>query len=216
MKPSSPTTSSCVHSSVNDPCQGQQIDDRSLDVLFRNARSQNGWLDKPIETDTLKDIYNLARMGPTSMNCCPMRIVFVNSIEEKTRLLPAISEGNQEKIRTAPVVAIIAYDFAFADHLEMLFPHRKIRHLFNDNAELESETTIRNGTLQGAYFMMAARAMGLDCGPISGFDRDAVDRIYFTGTRIKSNFLCAMGYGDSTRVFPRLPRFEFDAVCRVL
>ena len=192
------------------------LDERALDILFRDARSHNGWLDFAVDDATLRAIHDLARMGPTSMNCCPMRLVFVRSTAEKARLLPAISEGNREKIRTAPVVAVIGTDYRFYDALPRLFPHRPVRGIFQSDPRLAAQTAARNATLQGAYLIFAARALGLDCGPISGFDNAAVDRLYFDSTAVRTNFLCGIGRGNPDLLYQRLPRFGFDDVCRVL
>ncbi len=192
-----------------------RTDRATLDRLFLTARSHNGWLDRPVIDDQLERLYDIARMGPTSMNCSPARFVFVRSAEGKRRLEPAISPGNLDKAMTAPVVAIIGYDLDFHEHLPRLFPHREVRPLFEDNAELASTTAFRNGTLQGAYVLLAARALGLDCAPMSGFTHAVVDEAFFAGTRIRSNFLCGLGYGDPGKLFPRHPRFAFDDVCRL-
>lgn len=192
------------------------LDSKALAQLFLQARSHNGWLNRPVDDDTVERLYELARMGPTSMNCCPMRLVFIRSDKEKQRLLPAIAAGNRDKIQSAPLVAVIATDHAFHEHLPTLFPHRPVRHLFDLDQTLRRETANRNGTLQGAYLMLAARALGLDCGPISGFDRAAIDRLYFPGGSVRVNFLCGIGHGDPDRLFPRLPRLDFTVACRIL
>lgn len=202
--------------SVVGTADSRPVDDAALDTLFRLARSQNGWFDHEVDNETLYAIHDLAKMGPTSMNCSPMRLVFVRSPCEKRRLLPAISEGNRDKIRSAPVVAIIGADYGFHASLPKLFPHRDVRRLFEQDSWLAAETAFRNGTLQAAYLMLAARALGLDCGPISGFDAQAVNRLYFDGTAIRVNFLCGLGHGNPDKVFTRLPRFGFHDVCRVI
>lgn len=191
-------------------------DEKSLDVIFRNARSQNGWQDKPVDDALLGQVYDLCKWGPTSANCCPMRIVFVKSKEAKERLKPCLDAGNVEKSMTAPVVAIIGHDLEFYNYLPKLFPHTDARSWFAGNDAKIAVTAFRNGSLQGAYFMIAARALGLDCGPMSGFNNDKVDAEFFKGTKIKSNFLCGIGYGDPGKIFPRSPRFEFDEVCKVV
>ncbi|MEC8962765.1 MAG: malonic semialdehyde reductase [Pseudomonadota bacterium] len=209
--------SSDWNSSSPDPCSNQQfLDDTSLDILFRKARSHNRWCKKEVDDILLKEIYDLARMGPTSFNCCPMRVLFVRSDEQRNKLLPAVIESNYEKIRTAPVVAIIGYDLDFLDYSPKLFPHADIRMIFEGNFLLRRETAVRNGTLQAAYLMLAARSVGLDCGPISGFDRAYVDKHFFSNTNIVTNFLCGLGYGDPEQLFDRLPRLEFDRACSVL
>jgi 3-hydroxypropanoate dehydrogenase len=192
------------------------LDDYHLDLLLREARSHNGWLDKPVSDEQLHELFELTKMGPTSMNCSPARFVFIRSDEEKQRIKPTLMEGNVAKTMSAPVLAIIAYDTEFYDHFPKLFPHMDARPIFADNPELSQVASFRNGTLQAAYFMLAARALGLDCGPMSGFDNAAVDDMYFSGTGIKSNFLCALGHGDASKLFQRLPRFEFDEACKLL
>jgi 3-hydroxypropanoate dehydrogenase len=193
------------------------MDGSTLDRLFRNARSHNGWLPTDVPNPLLREIHNLARMGPTSMNCCPMRVVFIRSAHERTRILPAVNESNREKIGTAPVIAVIGYDRRFYEHMPRLFPHRpERRETFAADPALAEETAFRNGTLQGAWLMLAARAVGLDCGPISGFDRRKLDDLMFSGTTVTTNFLCGLGYGDPSHLMSRLPRFGFDDVCRIV
>jgi 3-hydroxypropanoate dehydrogenase len=192
------------------------INDEALDVIFRNARTQNKWQNKPVSPALIMAVYDLARMGPTSANCSPARFVFVASQEAKERLKPHLSEGNRAKTMSAPVTAIIGYDLDFARHLVRLFPHApEAKNWFADPALAET-TAFRNGTLQGAYFIVAARALGLDCGPMSGFDNAGVDREFFAGTRVKSNFICSIGHGDPAGLFVRSPRLPFDDACRIL
>lgn len=189
----------------------------SLDLLFRRARSHNGWLDKPVDDALLVQVYDLMKMGPTSVNSSPARIVFLRSQAARQRLRPAISAGNMDKVMTAPVVAIIAYDLDFHDKLPQLFPHNPgIRSLFAANTELTEATAFRNGSLQGAYFMLAARSLGLDCGPISGFDAAAVNREFFADGKLRVNFLCNVGFGDHSKIFPRSPRLHFEQACSLL
>jgi 3-hydroxypropanoate dehydrogenase len=188
-----------------------------LDLIFRRARTHNVWLDKPVEDDLLKQIYDLARMGPTSANMCPLRIVFVKSPEAKERLKPALNAGNVDKTMKAPVTAIIGMDIHFYEKLPQLFPHADAKSWFKDLPENVLEyTALRNGSLQGAYFMLAARALGLDCGPMSGFDNAKVDQAFFAGTTIKSNFLCNLGHGDASKLHPRSPRLSFEEACKVI
>lgn len=187
-----------------------------LDLIFRNGRTHSVWLDKPVEDDLLRQVYDLAKMGPTSANCCPMRVTFVKSLEAKEKLKPHLDKGNMAKTMAAPVTAIIAYDLEFYEQLPKLFPHTDARSWFVGKPSYIQNTAFRNGTLQGAYFMLAARSLGLDCGPMSGFNNDAVDKTFFTNTSIRSNFLCNLGYGDSSQLFPRLPRPSFDEVCKIL
>lgn len=192
------------------------VNDEALDIVFRAARSQNKWLDKPVSPALLMAVYDLMRMGPTSANCSPARIVFLMSQESKLRLKPHLMASNVEKSMTAPAVAVIGYDLDFPKLLPRLFPHNpSAKDWFNDPA-LRERTAFRNGTLQGAYFIVAARALGLDCGPMSGFDNGAVDKEFFAGTNVKSNFICGVGYGDPSGVFARSPRLEFDEACRIL
>lgn len=192
------------------------ISDDALDQLFRAARTQNKWQDKPVSQTLLHALYDLMRMGPTSANCSPARIVFVTSLEGRERLKPFVAPNNVPKVMTAPVVAIIGHDLEFHEKLPTLFPHADARSWFAGNEKLIQTTAFRNGTLQGAYLMMAARAVGLDCGPMSGFDNEGVDRVFFANSPVKSNFICGLGYGDPSGVFPRSPRLSFDEACQVV
>ena len=194
------------------------IDDAALDILFRKARTQNGWLDKPVTDDQLRAIYEILKVGPTSANSSPARFVFIRTPEAKARLLPALSAGNQEKTKAAPVTAIIGYDTRFYEWLpKKLFAHRpEMAQNYINSAALAEITAFRNGTLQGAYFMLAARAVGLDVGGMSGFDNARVDAEFFPDGRIKSNFLCNVGYGDPAKVMAKLPRLEFEEACTLL
>ena len=204
------------------------LNDAGLDLLFRKARTHNGWLEQPVSDDTLRQLYELMKWGPTSANSSPARIVFVRTREGKERLRPALAAGNVEKVMTAPVTAIIAYDLQFYGKLPRLFPHRPaLREQFAAAPDLVEVTARRNSSLQGAYLMMAARALGLDCGPLSGFDHAIVDSAFFGGGapcddceqefipkgHVKSNFMCNLGYGDPAQLFPRLPRLAFDEAC---
>tara|TARA_B100001559_G_scaffold10564_1_gene9266 strand:- start:162 stop:752 length:591 start_codon:yes stop_codon:yes gene_type:complete len=189
----------------------------SKNLIFNRARTHNEWLDKDISDEILIEIYNLMKWCPTSANCSPARIIFVKSLESKDRLLPFVIESNLDKTKTAPVTAIIGYDINFHEHLPRLFPHNlDAQNWFNHSLDIAEETAFRNGSMQGAYFLIAARALGLDCGPMSGFDRDGVDDEFFKDTNIKSNFLCNLGYGDASKLFTRSPRFEFDEICEIL
>lgn len=190
-----------------------------MDLIFCEARTQNGWLAKPVSDEQLRELYELMKWAPTSMNTEPARILFLRGREAKERLRPALSPGNVDKTMAAPVTAIIAYDSAFYEMLPKLFPHnRNARAIFaGEEKRAHTElTAFRNGTLQGGYFIVAARAIGLDCGPMSGFDNAKVDAEFFGGTAIKSNFLCNLGYGDPSKVLPRNPRLAFDEACKVL
>jgi len=191
------------------------IDEKSLDILFREARTHSAWLEKPVPDALLEQVYDLAKFGATSANCSPMRIVFVASKEAKERLKPALAEGNIEKTMTAPVTAIIGQDMEFYEQLPKLFPHADARSWFVGNEKMIESTAFRNSSLQGAYFMLAARALGLDCGPMSGFDNAKVDALFFAGTNIRSNFICNLGYGDASKLYPRSPRLDFSAACRI-
>ncbi|WP_116365281.1 malonic semialdehyde reductase [Parahaliea mediterranea] len=194
----------------------RRLDDPALDQLFRQARSHNGWQDKPVPGALLEELYRLSSWGPTSMNCSPARFVFVRSQAARDKLLPALAPANVDKVSAAPVTAIIAQDERFYEQLPRLFPHRDAAPLFRNNAALAQATAFRNATLQGAYLMMAARALGLDCGPLSGFDNAAVDAAFFSGTAYHSNFLCCLGYGQTEQLFQRLPRLDFNSACQVL
>lgn len=191
------------------------LDDKSLDILFRNARTHSVWLPRPVSDELLKQVYDLARMGATSANCSPMRVVFVKSKEAKERLKPLLDAGNVEKTMAAPVTAIIGRDMEFYEKLPFLFPHTDARRWFAGNKEIIEITAFRNSSLQGAYLMLAARALGLDCGPMSGFDNKKMDEVFFPGTSICSNFICNLGYGDVTRLHPRNSRMSFDEVCKI-
>jgi 3-hydroxypropanoate dehydrogenase len=195
----------------------EPLDSRARRQLFMDARSQNAWLSKPVPDELLRELYELTRWGPTSMNCSPMRIVFVRSAAARERLLPAVSPGNLEKVRTAPVVAIVAQDMRFYEQLPKLFPHRPdAGRIFREQPKVAEDTCFRNSSLQGGYFILAARGLGLDCGPLSGFDSGLVDRLFFEGTSLRVNFLCCLGYGDPGGLFPRSPRLEFDEACEIL
>ncbi len=189
------------------------LDDHALDVLFREARTHNGWTDRPVTDGQLEDIFALARMGPTSANCSPARFVFVRTAEGKEKLRPALSSGNLDKTMTAPVTVIAAYDTAFYDKLPALFPHGDARSWFTSSVALADETAFRNASLQAAYLILAVRARGLDAGPMSGFDKTKVDEAFFTGTTWKSNFLINLGHGDRSKLFDRLPRLSFEEAC---
>jgi 3-hydroxypropanoate dehydrogenase len=190
------------------------LDDRALDQLFREARTQNKWQDRPVPDATLEQVYNLLKWAPTSVNSSPARFVFIRTAEGKAKLKQALSAGNVEKTMTAPVTVIVAHDGAFYEKLPFLFPHMDARSWFVGNAAFAETTAFRNGTLQGAYLMMAARSVGLDAGAMSGFDNAKVDELFLAGTTWKSNFLVNLGYGDPAGLFPRSPRLSFDEACR--
>jgi 3-hydroxypropanoate dehydrogenase len=193
-----------------------QLDDRGLDIIFREAHTHSAWLDKPVSEALLHQIYDLMKWAPTSANSSPARIVFVRSAAAKQRLLPAMSPGNVDKTRTAPVTAIIAHDTEFYEMLPKLFPQADARSWFAGNQPLIDTTAFRNGTLQGAYLILAARALGLDAGPMSGFDNAKVDKEFFPGGKVKSNFLVNLGYGDHAKMFPRNPRLPFAEAAQIL
>jgi 3-hydroxypropanoate dehydrogenase len=207
------------------------LDDAALDLIFRNARTYNAWQDKPVGDELLHHLYDLAKWGPTSANAGPARFIFVKSAEAKERLSQAVSPGNLEKTMTAPVTVIVAYDLKFYDKLPTLFPHAPaMRELFVSNPQLVETTARRNSSLQGAYMMIAARALGLDVGPMSGYDAAKLDEGFFGAGRecegcdqeffpeghVKSNFLFNLGYGDPSKLFPRAPRLDFADACAIL
>ena len=193
------------------------LDDSALDIIFREARTQNAWKDTPLTAETLKGVYDLTKWGATSANCFPMRLIFAHSQTEKDRLATMVLDGNVPKVKGAGAVAIIGHDLEFYEQIPRLFPHApEAREWFAHDAAVAEATAFRNGSLQGAYLMIAARALGLDCGPMSGFDNAAVDEAYFPDGKVKSNFLCALGHGDPDAIFARSPRPDFDEVCKIL
>jgi 3-hydroxypropanoate dehydrogenase len=192
------------------------LDDAALNILFREARSYNRWTGEPVPDQTLRELYDLLKFGPTSANSTPARFVFVKSAEAKSKLVACLSPGNVVKVEQAPMTVIIAMDEKFYEKLPILFPHNLgMANLFNDNAALAEVTMMRNSSLQGAYLILAARSLGLDCGPMSGFDNAKVDAAFFAGTPLKSNFLCALGTGTTELLFPRSPRLAFDEACKI-
>ncbi len=188
----------------------------ALDILLRKAHTHNVWQNKLVDPEILQAIYNDMRWGPTSANCCPLRIVFVTTPEAKERLKPCLDKGNVEKTMTAPVTAIFADDHEFYEKLPKLFPHADARSWFVGKPDNIKTTAFRNGTLQSAYFMLTARAYGLDCGGMSGFNNAKVDEEFFQGTAVKSNWLCNLGYGEASKLFPRSPRLEFYEACQIV
>jgi 3-hydroxypropanoate dehydrogenase len=209
-----------------------RLSDDACDALFTKARTHSNWLDRPVEDDLLHQLYDLMKWGPTSANCCPVRIVFLRTGAAKERLRPALQPANVDKTMKAPVTAILAYDSKFYDLLPRLFPAMPgAKEMFAKSKDLADATAMRNGSLQGAYFMLAARSLGLDCGPMSGFDNAKVDQEFFPAAAswsgatdggfiaagaVKSNFLCNLGYGDATKVYPRGPRLDFGEACQLL
>lgn len=193
------------------------LNDDGMNLIFREARTHSDWLSEPVDDKLLQKVYDLAKMGPTSANMCPMRVVFVKSQEAKEKLKPALDAGNLEKTMKAPVTAIIGMDIRFYEQLPRLFPHADAKAWFKDLPENVLEyLALRNSSLQGAYFMLAARSLGLDCGPMSGFKNALVDTTFFAGTTVKSNFLCNLGHGDASKLYPRSPRLSFDEACQVM
>ena len=192
-----------------------KLDQHALDQIFNTARTFNKWLDKDVPDALLHELADLVKMAPTSANCSPARIVFVKSAAAKAKLEPSLSEGNRAKTMNAPVCAIIGYDLEFHEKLPRLFPHADARSWFTGNPAHIQTTAFRNSALQGGYLILAARALGLGCGPMSGFDNAAVDAAFFPGGIVKANFLCNLGYGDSSGMFPRSPRFAFDEFCSI-
>jgi len=189
------------------------------DRLFRHARSHNGWTSEPVSDTKLHALYELMKWGPTSVNCSPARVVFVRTPDAKARLKDTLAPGNVDKAMAAPVVAILGYDTRFYEKLPRLFPHNPaVKTWFEGEAKtgFAETTAFRNSSLQGGYFVMAARSVGLDCGPMSGFDNAKVDAAFFAGKTVKSNFICALGIGDVTKLFPRSPRLEFDEACQLV
>jgi 3-hydroxypropanoate dehydrogenase len=192
-------------------------DETTLQLLFTEARTHYGWRDRDVSDDTLKSLYEIAKMGPTSMNQQPMRVIFVRSEGAKDRLEPALFEGNRPKMRSAPVTAIIAYDLNFWEELPTTFPpNPDAQEIFKNNAMAAQVNAFRNGTLQGAYLMLAAWAVGLDVGGMSGFDNTKLDEEFFHGSSLKSNFLVNLGYADTSKIFRRLPRLDFETVCETI
>jgi 3-hydroxypropanoate dehydrogenase len=193
-----------------------RLDDTALDQLFRSARTRNGWTDQAVPEPLIRELYDLARLGPTSANSNPARYVWVRSADGKQRLSDLASETNKAKILEAPLTVIIGYDLNFAAALPQLFPAKgeAMKRNFDSNPPLAQVNAFRNGTLQGAYLMLAARALGLDCGPMSGFNNEGVDAVFFSGTNIKSNFICSLGYGNDKNLFPRNPRLSFEEAGR--
>jgi len=192
-----------------------RLDDHALDQLFREARTHRAWTGEPVTDDTLRAVYDLMKLGPTSSNVCPARIVFVTTPEGKERLRPALDAGNVKQTMAAPATAILGYDLEFYEKLPILVPHRDARSDFVGKPELIRYEAMRSGTLQGAYFIIAARALGLDCGPMGGFDHAKLDAEFFPEGTIKSNFLCNLGHGDASKLHPRAPRLPFEETCRI-
>ncbi len=196
------------------PNEISRLDEASLDLLFREARTFSAWQERAVAPALLEEIYNEMKWAPTSMNASPLRIVFVTSAEGKEKLRPCLMEGNIKQTMAAPVTAILAHDLNFFERMDYLWPHSPVRAMFERDAKFTEQFAFRNGTLQGAYFLLAARGLGLDCGPMSGFNNAAVDEAFFPGTSWRSNFLCNLGYGDRGKLHPRGPRLDFQEVVR--
>jgi 3-hydroxypropanoate dehydrogenase len=194
----------------------ESLNQQALEQLFLNARTHNGWQDRPISEKLLKQLYDLVKFSPTSANASPARFLFLTSKESKEKLKPFLMEGNIEKTMQAPVTVIIGYDMKFYEHLPFLFPHTDAKAWFVGNEALIEETAFRNSSLQGGYLIMAARALGLDCGAMSGFDKENVAQTFFPEGNVKINFLCNLGYGDPEKLFPRSPRLSFEQACQIL
>ncbi len=192
------------------------LSDAALDQIFRTARTHSRWTDEPVSDTTLRALADLVKLGPTSANCSPARLVFVRSAEGKARLVPLMAEGNRAKVNAAPATVIVGSDQEFYEQLPRLFPHTDARSWFAGKPKAIADTAFRNSSLQGAYLIIAARALGLDTGPMSGFDNDGIDAEFFAGTSIKSNFVCSLGHGDPSALRPRAPRFDFADFCSIL
>ena len=199
-----------------DSTQSRRVTEEALDLIFREARTHYAWKPIPVSSETLRQVYDLMKLGPTSANTTPLRIVFVSTEEAKARLLPTVAEFNVEKSRTAPVVALFAYDTEFYEKLPKLMPYRDMKPFFVGNPDLIQKTGIVNSSLQAAYFMLAARALGLDCGPMAGFDADKLNAEFFPDDKWKVNFICNLGYGSGEGQFPRLPRLDFEEAALIL
>jgi nitroreductase len=189
------------------------LNDAALDQLFRTARTRNGWAPDPLPEGVLRELYDLFKWGPTSANCCPARFIFVSSDAGKARLAPHLSSSNRKKLLAAPVCVIVGYDLEFAEKLPKLFPHEPTAPKWFSDPKVKETTAFRNGSLQGAYMIMAARSLGLDCGPMSGFDNAGVDAEFFAGTSIRSNFVCNIGHGTDENLYVRNPRLDFEEAC---
>ena len=198
------------------PDSNRILSDQALDTLFRSARTHSAWQERDVSDVLIQSVYDLMKLGPTSANCCPARILFLRTTQAKERLRPYLAESNVERTLTAPVVAILANDLKFYEKLPRLYPHKDARAWFLGNKPLIDETAMRNGSMQAAYLILAARALGLDCGPMSGFDRDGVKKEFFADMDVDVNLLCNIGYGDPSGLHPRSPRLSFDEACGVL
>jgi nitroreductase len=192
------------------------LNETALETLFSNARTHNGWLDKPVTDAQLLQVYDLMKWAPTSANCSPARIVFVKSAAQKEQLVACMAPGNVEKTLAAPVTAVIGMDMAFFEKLPQLFPHADARAWFVGNQPLIDATAFRNSSMQGAYFLLAARSIGLDAGPMSGFDPEKMNATFFADSTVKVNFVCNLGYGDASKLYPRSPRLNFDEACKIV
>lgn len=192
------------------------LNQEAIETLFTHAHTNHAWLDKPVTNGQLREIYELMKWCPTAFNCSPTRIAFVKSDQAKAKLAACVSPGNVEKVKSAPITAIIGMDMAFGRKMPQLYPHADVQGMMEANPKLAEETAFRNSSLQGGYFILAARAVGLDCGPMSGFDAEKVNAEFFVGTQVKANFICSIGYGDHDKIKPRLPRLTFEASCAIV
>lgn len=195
---------------------GSALPDEALGQLFRDARSMNGYLDEPVSDALLDQLYGLVASGPTSTNCQPGRFIFVRTEEHKARLAACVAPNNKPKVLAAPVTVIVGMDMDFVEQLPQVFPHADVRPMYESVPGMIEATAFRNSSLQGGYLILAARALGLDCGPMSGFSADAVDAAFWRGSNVRTNFLCTLGRGDWTRVFPKLPRLSFSDACQLI
>ena len=192
-----------------------KVEEQALEILFTQARTQNDWMDTPVSDETLRKLYDLVKFGPTSANSSPARFIFCKSEEAKAKLAACAGDKNGPKILKAPVTAIIGMDMAFHEQLPKLFPHTDARSWFAGNDDLIASTAFRNSSLQGGYLILAARALGLDCGPMSGFDKAQVDAAFWGGTKVETNFICSIGHGSGEMLFARSPRLDFEEACRI-
>ena len=194
----------------------RKLDAQALDILFREARTFNSWQSRPVDPGILRELYDLVKFGPTAANSTPARFVFLTTEASKERLVPLMNEGNREKTRQAPVVALVAYDLKFYEKMDKLMPFRDMKTPFAENPAGAERNARQSGTLQGGYFIVAARSLGLDCGPMGGFDADRINDEFFAGTDVKINFVCSLGYGNREQLFPRLPRLDFEEAVTIL
>jgi 3-hydroxypropanoate dehydrogenase len=194
----------------------QSLSQEALDQLFTSARTHHAWTDRPVAEKILRELYDLLKWGPTALNASPARFLFITSKDAKDRLIPCLSPGNVAQVKAAPVTVVVAHDLGFVETLPRLFPAMDVRKSFEGNPTMIDATAFRSGTLQGAYMVLAARSLGLDAGPMSGFDNAKLDAAFFAGTSWHSNFICNLGYGDDSKLYPRGPRLDFDEACKIV